>query len=105
MTVRFPSDRNRGLLAWTRLVKPNGHSIVLERQPGADTQGFASLGDEVDRHWGRLFCRGRALVGAEFGTSNTDSDIVRGLRRGSSGGSGVGLSGCSIRRMTDYGTS
>ena len=31
---------------------PNGRSIVLERQPGADTAGYAGLEDEVDNHWG-----------------------------------------------------
>jgi type IV secretion system protein VirB10 len=42
------------MLVWTRLVMPNGRSIVLERQPGADPQGFAGLRDEVDQHWDRL---------------------------------------------------
>lgn len=27
---------------------PNGRGIVLERQPGADTSGYAGLEDEVD---------------------------------------------------------
>jgi type IV secretion system protein VirB10 len=34
---------------------PNGRSIVLARQPGADTAGYAGLEDEVDNHWGALF--------------------------------------------------
>ena len=34
---------------------PNGRSIVLERQPGADAAGYAGLEDEVDNHWGELF--------------------------------------------------
>ena len=34
---------------------PNGRSIVLERQPGADAEGYAGLEDEVDNHWGTLF--------------------------------------------------
>ena len=54
--ISFGQDRV--LLVWTRLIMPNGRSIVLERQPGADTQGFAGLEDEVDHHWGRLFTRG-----------------------------------------------
>ena len=44
--------QTRVLLVWTRLIMPNGTSIVLERQPGADTQGYAGLEDEVDNHWG-----------------------------------------------------
>jgi len=83
--VSFGQDRV--LLVWTRLVLPNGRSIVLERQPGADTQGFAGLEDEVDHHWTRLL--GAAAlstllgVGAEFGASNNDSAILSALRRGS----------------------
>ena len=30
--------QSRVLLVWTRLIMPNGRSIVLERQPGADTR-------------------------------------------------------------------
>jgi type IV secretion system protein TrbI len=83
--VSFGQDRV--LLVWTRLIMPNGRSIVLERQPGADTQGFAGLEDEVDHHWGRLF--GAAAlstllgVGSELGATNNDSAILTALRRGS----------------------
>jgi Bacterial conjugation TrbI-like protein len=35
--------QSRVLLIWTRLIMPNGRSIVLERQPGADTAGYAGL--------------------------------------------------------------
>jgi type IV secretion system protein TrbI len=41
---------------------PNGGSIVLERKPAADPEGFIGLEDEVDQHWGRLFM-GPALDG------------------------------------------
>jgi type IV secretory pathway VirB10-like protein len=83
--ISFGQDRV--LLVWTRLIMPNGRSIVLERQPGADTQGFAGLEDEVDHHWGRLL-KAAALstvlgVGAELGATNNDSAIVTALRRGS----------------------
>ena len=84
--VSFGQDRV--LLVWTRLILPNGRSIVLERQPGADRQGFAGLEDEVDHHWARLF--GAAAlstllgVGAELGATNNDSAILTALRRGSS---------------------
>ncbi|HTW51784.1 MAG TPA: TrbI/VirB10 family protein, partial [Stellaceae bacterium] len=47
--------QSRVLLAWTRLIMPNGRSIVLERQPAADAAGYAGLEDEVDNHWGMLF--------------------------------------------------
>jgi type IV secretory pathway VirB10-like protein len=83
--ISFGQDRV--LLVWTRLIMPNGRSIVLERQPGADTQGFAGLEDEVDHHWGRLLTAAALStvlgVGAELGATNNDSAIVTALRRGS----------------------
>jgi hypothetical protein len=33
--------QRRILLVWNRLIFPNGRSIVLERQPGADAEGYA----------------------------------------------------------------
>ncbi|GLI25321.1 type IV secretion system protein VirB10 [Xanthobacter flavus] len=43
--------QRRVLLVWNRLIFPNGRSIVLERQPGTDAQGYAGLEDGVDMHW------------------------------------------------------
>jgi type IV secretion system protein VirB10 len=84
--IAFGQDRV--LLVWTRLIMPNGRSIVLERQPGADTQGFAGLEDEVDHHWGRLLMAAALStvlgVGAEIGATTNDNAIVTALRRGSS---------------------
>ncbi len=83
--ISFGQDRV--LLVWTRLIMPNGRSIVLERQPDADTQGFAGLEDEVDHHWGRLFTAAALStllgVGSELGATNNDSAILTALRRGS----------------------
>jgi len=80
--------QSRALLVWTRLIMPNGRSIVLERQPGADPSGFAGLEDEVDYHWGQVF-RAAAIstllsVGAETGTDQGEEDLIRALRRGAS---------------------
>jgi type IV secretory pathway VirB10-like protein len=85
---RVSFGQSRVLLVWTRLIFPNGRSIVLERQPGADPEGYAGLEDQVDYHWSRLFMAAALStllsVGSELGASNTDNDIVRALRRGSS---------------------
>src|SRR5207302_2705979 len=82
--------QSRVLLVWTRLIMPNGRSIVLERQPGADTSGYAGLQDEVDNHWKEMF--GAAAlstllaVGTEVNSgtdvNNTNSAIIQALRRG-----------------------
>ncbi len=78
--------QRRILLVWNRLIFPNGRSIVLERQPGADTQGYAGLEDGVDYHWGELF-KAAALstllsIGSQASSSNEESEIVRALRQG-----------------------
>jgi type IV secretion system protein TrbI len=80
--------QRRVLLAWTRLIMPNGTSIVLERQPGADAAGYAGLEDEVDNHWDMLL-KGAALstllsIGAEAGTTGSESSLIQAIRRGGS---------------------
>jgi type IV secretory pathway VirB10-like protein len=80
--------QSRALLVWTRLIFPNGRSIVLERLPGADREGYAGLEDRIDNHWGQLF-RAALLstllsVGSEAGTSPGENDLVQALRRGAS---------------------
>ena len=80
--------QSRALLVWNRLIMPNGRSIVLERQPGTDTQGYAGLEDEVDNHWGMLF-KSAILstllsVGSEAGTSNSENNLAQAIRQGAS---------------------
>lgn len=80
--------QSRVLLVWTRLIMPNGRSIVLERQQGADAGGYSGLEDEVDNHWAEPF-RAALLstilgVGAKLGSgaesvSNTDTIQALGL--------------------------
>jgi type IV secretion system protein VirB10 len=80
--------QSRVLLVWTRLILPDGKSIMLERQPGADTEGYASLEDDIDTHWGSLF-KAAVLstllsVGAEAGTSNSEDNLAQAIRQGAS---------------------
>ena len=81
--------QSRALLVWNRIVMPNGRSIVLQRQPGADPEGYAGLEDQVDNHWGSLFKAALLStilsVGSEAGTSsNSQNGLVDSIRRGSS---------------------
>ena len=80
--------QSRALLVWTRLIMPNGKSIVLERQPGVDPQGYAGLADQVDNHWGMLF-KAAILstilsVGAEAGAGNNENNLAQAIRQGAS---------------------
>lgn len=78
--------QRRVLLVWNRLIFPNGRSIVLERQPGADTAGHAGLEDGVDYHWWDLMkAAGLSTllaVGAEL-TMDDDDRLVQAIRSGS----------------------
>lgn len=78
--------QHRVLLAWNRLILPDGRSLVLERQPAADPSGYAGLEDRVDYHWGGVMKAALVStllgVGSELGTGS-DGGLVRALRRGS----------------------
>jgi type IV secretion system protein TrbI len=82
--------QSRALLVWNRLIMPNGRSIVLERQPGADPEGYAGLEDQVDNHWGMLFKAAilstMLSVGSEVGTSNNGNSLVQAIQQGASQG-------------------
>jgi type IV secretory pathway VirB10-like protein len=81
--------QSRALLVWNRLIMPNGRSIVLERQPGADPAGYAGLEDQVDNHWGMLF-KAAILstilsVGSEAGmSSNSSGSLAEAIQQGMS---------------------
>jgi type IV secretion system protein TrbI len=77
--------QNRVLLAWNRLILPDGRSITLDRQPGADAAGFSGLQDATNYHWSSLAKAALIStvlgVGAELG-SGSDSALTRALRTG-----------------------
>lgn len=80
---RIASGQSSLLLVWTRLILPDGRSIVLERAPGTDGTGASGLQDRVNYYWGRVFlAAGLATilnVGLESGADSED-DVVRAIR-------------------------
>jgi type IV secretion system protein VirB10 len=77
--------QNRVLLAWDRLIFPDGRSILLDRLVGSDASGYSGLEDRVNRHWGNV-AKAALLstilaIGAETGSANDDA-LTRALRRG-----------------------
>jgi type IV secretory pathway VirB10-like protein len=80
---------SRALVVWTRLILPNGRSVILDRLSGVDAQGFAGVTDSVDHHWRQLI-GGAAVssllgVGAELAspqTNGSDGQIVVAARNG-----------------------
>lgn len=57
---RIVYGQERVLIAWNRLIFPDGSSISLGAMPGADMGGMAGLNDDVNNHYMRIF--GSALM-------------------------------------------
>lgn len=79
--------QSRVLLAWDRLIFPDGRSLQLERLPAGDLGGNAGLEDRVDRHWGGMLRAALVStllgIGTELGAAG-DDDLLRAIRRGGS---------------------
>jgi type IV secretory pathway VirB10-like protein len=76
--------QKRALVVWTRLILPNGNSILIDNLPATDVAGYAGLEDEVDFHTWQLL-KGVALatligVGTQLSIGNDESDLVKALR-------------------------
>jgi type IV secretion system protein TrbI len=80
-------EQERLLLIWTRLIMPDGSSIVLDNLSASDTQGYAGLEDGVDYHTWRLL-KGVVLssllgISSELAANNgtqSNNRIIVGLR-------------------------
>ncbi|MGA7181382.1 MAG: TrbI/VirB10 family protein [Thiobacillaceae bacterium] len=59
--------QRRVLVAWNRLIYPNGATIALQGMPGTDGLGQAGLGDQVDNHTLRVI--GSALLISTLGVA------------------------------------
>ena len=56
--------QTRVLVAWNRLIYPNGDSIDIGQMPGSDVGGYAGFNDEVNNHYLRIF--GSAVLASLF---------------------------------------
>jgi len=78
--------QSRALVAWTRLIMPDGTSISMDNLPGVDLSGYAGLEDKVDFHTLGLFkaaiLSSVLSIGSEIGRDSNDSDILEALRDG-----------------------
>jgi type IV secretory pathway VirB10-like protein len=52
---RIVQGQRRVLVAWTRLLYPDGSSLDLSGMPGADQAGYAGFGANVDEHLNKVF--------------------------------------------------
>lgn len=52
---RVTMGQRRVLVAWNRIIFPDGSSVSLDMMPGADVSGFAGFNDKVNNHYWRIF--------------------------------------------------
>ncbi|EIZ77483.1 conjugation TrbI family protein [Novosphingobium sp. Rr 2-17] len=77
--------QRRALLAWQRIILPDGSSVQIDNLPATDAGGYAGLSDKVDFHTWQLL-KGVALstllgVGTEVSFGSEESDLVRAIRQ------------------------
>jgi len=73
--------QERVLIAWQRLIFPDGKALDLGAMPGADVAGYAGFNDKVNNHYLRLF-------GNAFLMSGVTAAVTLSQDRRGAGGSG-----------------
>lgn len=86
--ARVAFGQRRVLLAWDRLLLPDGRSLQLDRLVAGDAAGRAGLSDRIDAHWGET-TKAALLstllgVGAELG-SDSEGEVTQAIREGLQG--------------------
>ncbi|MBQ9403909.1 MAG: TrbI/VirB10 family protein, partial [Synergistaceae bacterium] len=63
---QISTGQNRVLVVWSRLIFPDGSSLVLDNLQGADQSGFSGFKGTVNRHWNVMLTSALlvALIGA-----------------------------------------
>lgn len=86
--TELAAGKTRLLLAWNRLLLPDGRSIDLDRMPATDPSGQAGLSERVDNHWGGMLKAALIStligIGAQSGSTGDESEIARAIRDGAS---------------------
>ena len=78
------NGENRVLIAWQRLILPNGNSIVQDAMPGTDQEGQSGLHDKVDYHFKKLAEAAALSTAIAYGgnlainpnSTSTNQDVV-----------------------------
>lgn len=62
--VGVTMGQQRGLVAWSRIIFPDGASMSLNNMQGTDKAGYSGFKDKVDNHYGKVF--GQAALVSMF---------------------------------------
>ncbi|MGL4447821.1 MAG: TrbI/VirB10 family protein [Aeromonas sp.] len=66
--------QSRVLIAWQRIVFPDGKAMDIGAMPGADGAGYAGFNDQVNNHYVRLFGSALLLSGVTAGVAISQDD-------------------------------
>ncbi|KHK00368.1 TrbI/VirB10 family protein [Desulfovibrio sp. TomC] len=72
---RIIYGQSRVLVAWNRIIFPDGSAITLESMPGTDSAGYSGFNDEVNNHYFRTF-GGALLMSLITGTTSWAVDSM-----------------------------
>ena len=65
--------QSRVLIAWQRLVFPDGKALDIGSMPGADSAGYAGFKDKVNNHYLRIFGSAFLMSGIVAGINSTQT--------------------------------
>jgi type IV secretion system protein TrbI len=63
--------QSRVLVAWQRVIFPDGKALDLGSMPGADSAGYAGFNDQVNNHYARIFGSALLMSGVVAGVTYT----------------------------------
>ena len=66
--------QSRVLVAWQRLVFPDGKAMDIGSMPGADATGYAGFKDKVNNHYVRIFGNALLMSGVIAGINSTQTN-------------------------------
>ncbi len=88
--AQVSQGQSRVQVVWSRLILPDGRTILLDGQTASDPQGYAGLEDRTDSRWGeRLRAAALTTLLAVSGAAvdvETDDRLARAIRDGAVGG-------------------
>ena len=74
--------QKRVVVAWNRLIYPDGSSVDLKAMPGTDLEGYSGFYDLVDnKYWqifGTSFIMGVITAGMQYSQNNTNANVQSG---------------------------
>lgn len=65
----------RVLVAWQRIVFPDGKAMDIGAMPGADSAGYSGFNDQVNNHYVRLFASAILMSGVTAGISYSQTPV------------------------------